>query len=124
MKMLVVDDSVFTQKIMAGILKKNLESPDLYFASDGQEGLEKYQEIQPDYVFVDLLMPVMDGQTLIPLIQKYDRQAKIIVVSADIQKNVREEIEKYHVMAFISKPFNDEKAQDICRMIKEQSHEQ
>lgn len=124
MKILVVDDSVFTQKVTAGILKKNLDSPVFYFASDGQEGLEKYKEIRPDYVFVDLLMPVMDGQTLISLILEFDRQARIVVVSADIQKNVREEVEKLKVMTFISKPLNDEKAKEICRLIKEQSHEQ
>lgn len=121
LKILIVDDSVFSQKVTANLIKKQLESVEIYFANDGEEGLKKYKEIQPDYVFVDLLMPKMNGQTLIPLLKEYDAKAKIVVVSADVQKNIRDEIDSYHIMSFINKPFTEEKAQIICaEIMKEQ----
>lgn len=118
-KILVVDDSVFSQKVAASNIRKNLDSVEISFASDGEEGLQKYKEINPDYIFVDLLMPKMNGQVLIPLLKEYDPHAKIIVVSADVQKSVREEIESYNVMSFINKPFTEDKANSICAAIKE-----
>lgn len=118
-KILIVDDSLFSQKMTANLLKKYLVGAALFFANDGQEGLLKYQELKPDYVFVDLLMPKIDGKELISLIKKQDSDAKIFVVSADVQKNIRNEIDSYNVMGFINKPFSDEKAQSICQRIKD-----
>nr|WP_314463077.1 response regulator [uncultured Clostridium sp.] len=121
-KILIVDDSVFSQKVTANILRKYVEEPDIQFAADGWEGLKKYQELKPDYVFVDLLMPGLDGQSLIKLIQEFDPSANIVVVSADVQNHVREEMEKRHIITFINKPFTDEKARIICNIMKEKDN--
>ena len=118
-KILIVDDSLFSQKTTAGFLKKYLKDADISFANDGQAGFLKYQEMKPNYVFVDLLMPKINGKELILLIKEQDSNAKIFVVSADVQKNVKDEIESYHIMSFVNKPFSDEKAQSICQMIKD-----
>ena len=117
-KILIVDDSVFSQKVNAQQLKSYLEDAEIFFASDGLEGFECYKKIKPDYVFLDLLMPKLNGRDLLNLIKQYDPHAKIIVVSADIQKNVREEITKYGILQFINKPFNEEKARTICELIR------
>ena len=122
-KILIVDDSVFSQKVAAGFMKKHLEDSEIYFANDGLQGIEKYMEINPDYVFLDLLMPKVNGRELIKLIKEYDSAAKIFVVSADVQKNVREEIEACGVKSFINKPFNEEKVQLVCEMLKEDKDE-
>lgn len=121
-KILIVDDSVFSQKITANIIRKHVEQSEIYFSADGWEGLKKYQELKPDYVFVDLLMPGLDGQSLIKLIKESDSTANIIVVTADVQNHVREEIENLHIMSFINKPFTDEKAQIICNIMKEKDN--
>ena len=57
MKILIVDDSTFSRKILGNLVAKYLGDVEIYFAKDGQEGLEKYKSIKPDYAFVDLLMP-------------------------------------------------------------------
>ena len=121
-KILIVDDSVFSQKTTANIIRKYVDQSDIDFATDGWEGLKKYQEMKPDYVFVDLLMPGLDGQSLIKLLKEYDPSANIIVVTADVQNHVREEIEKLHIMTFINKPFTDEKARIICNTMKERDN--
>lgn len=118
MDILIIDDSTFSQRIIGNLIVKNLDDVNTYFAKDGEEGLEKYKEIKPDYTFVDLLMPKLNGDQLIKLINEYDSNAKLIVVSADVQKSIKEEINSYGVMAFINKPFTEEKAKSICEIIR------
>jgi two-component system chemotaxis response regulator CheY len=117
-KILIVDDSIFSQKITSNLIRQFLNNAEIYSSSDGKEGFETYKEINPDYVFIDLLMPNLNGKDLIKKIRDYDADAKIIVLTADVQKNVREEIEKYNVLSFINKPFNEEKAKTVCDMIR------
>lgn len=115
---LIVDDSVFSQKMTANLIRKYIDDSVINYANDGQDGFNKYKEIKPDYVFLDLLMPKMNGIELIKMIKEYDEHAKIIVLTADVQKSVQEEVCSYNVVSFINKPFNDEKASLICEMIR------
>ncbi|WP_446899690.1 response regulator [Clostridium sp. LBM24168] len=117
-KILIVDDSIFSQKITSNLIKKFMNNVELFFACDGIEGFKLYRKIMPDYVFLDLLMPNLNGRELIKLIKEYNNSARIIVISADVQKNVKEEIKNYNIVSFINKPFNEEKAKDICNIIK------
>lgn len=116
-KVLIVEDSVFSQKITAKLIKEIMNNVEIFFANNGQEGYEKYKEIKPDYILLDLLMPKLNGIEVIKLIKEDDKDAKIIVISADIQKEVREEIDEYNIMLFLNKPFNKEKAQLVCSMM-------
>lgn len=118
MKLLIVDDSKFSQIIISKLIKEFIEDMEITFADDGENGFAKYKEINPDYVIVDLLMPNLNGKELIKLIKEYDKDAKIFVVSADVQKNVKAEIESYGIVKFINKPFNEEKAKFMCNIIK------
>ncbi|WP_026894025.1 response regulator transcription factor [Clostridiisalibacter paucivorans] len=119
MKILIVDDSIFSQKITGTLLKKEIKDVELYFAADGEEGFKKFRLIDPDYVFVDLLMPRMNGKELTKAIKEYDSEAKIIILSADVQKSVKIEMEEYNIISFINKPFNEEKAKEIIKVIKD-----
>ena len=118
MKILIVDDSKFSQIIMSKLMKGFFEDIEIIVANDGEEGFNKYKEIKPDYVLVDLLMPNVNGKELIKLIKEYDNNAKIFVISADVQKSVKEDVEAYGIMAFINKPFNEEKAELVYEIIK------
>lgn len=121
MKVLIVDDSSFSQRILSSLIKKYLlDDTQIHYAKDGEEGLEQYKRINPDYTFVDLLMPKLNGTELIKLIKKYDDSSKIIVVSADVQKSTKEELELYGILEFFNKPFNDENAKYICKIIGNQ----
>ena len=122
-KVLIVDDSIFSQKVSANLIRKYMNNVELTFANNGEEGFELYEEIKPDFIITDLLMPKLSGQELIRSIKAQDKSAKIIVVSADIQKNIREEVEAYNVLAFLNKPLQDEKAQIICNLIRENMNE-
>lgn len=123
LKLLIVDDSVFSQKVIANSLKKVMSDIEINYANDGEQGFLAYKELKPDFVFLDLLMPKINGQELLYLLKKYDADAKIFVVSADVQKNVREDIEQYNILAFVNKPFTEEKAQFVCNMMRENTNE-
>lgn len=105
-------------------MKNLLVNAEMFLAKDGEEGLIKYKEMKPDYVLVDLLMPKIDGKELIRLIREYDSAAKIVVISADVQKSVREELEKCNILSFINKPLNEEKAKIIASIIRNETDEQ
>ncbi|WP_069998672.1 response regulator transcription factor [Cellulosilyticum sp. I15G10I2] len=119
MKVLIVDDSAFSRATSGNLIKEFLGEADIFFANDGQDGFEVYKRIKPHYTFVDLLMPNINGQDMIKLIKEYNSSAKIFVISADVQKYVKEEIAQYNIMAFINKPFNEEKAKMVCDIIRE-----
>jgi two-component system chemotaxis response regulator CheY len=82
-RVLVVDDSMFVTKQIGQILTS--EGFDVVAtASDGQEGYEKYKELFPniDLVTMDITMPKMDGVTALEKIIEFDKNAKVIMISA------------------------------------------
>ena len=82
-RVLIVDDSMFVAKQMTQILTS--EGFDVVAtAADGQEGVEKYKELFPnvDLVTMDITMPKMDGITALEKIIEFDKNAKVIMVSA------------------------------------------
>ncbi|GGL61247.1 response regulator [Sporolactobacillus putidus] len=117
-KILIVDDSKFSQKITSSLIKQYLDDAEFEFAGDGEEGLEKFKADHPDYIVVDLLMPKLRGGDLIEKIRQWDIDARIFVISADVQKRVRDVIEKMGVLSFINKPLDEEKAKKICNIIR------
>lgn len=82
-RVLIVDDSMFVAKQISQILTS--EGFDIVgTAKDGEEGLEKYKEAYPnvDLVTMDITMPKMDGVTALEKIIEFDKDARIIMISA------------------------------------------
>jgi two-component system chemotaxis response regulator CheY len=123
MKFLIIDDSNFAQIVTANLLKKFFPNAANITAKNGLEGFKKYKETNPDYVFVDLLMPGLNGIELIRMIKEYDSKANIFVITADVQRSIKEETEALGIKAFINKPFNEEKAKSVYDIIKEDANE-
>lgn len=118
MKVLVVDDSKFSQKTTIQTLKSIYPDAVYETANDGVECIEVFATFLPDLVFMDLLMPKMSGQEAIrQLLEKYPT-AKIIVLSADVQLAVRDEVLSAGALAFINKPINVSKLKEIELLIK------
>ena len=82
-RVLIVDDSMFVAKQLSQILtSEGFEV--VGTAADGEEGLEKYKDMYPnvDLVTMDITMPKMDGVTALEQIVAFDKDAKVIMVSA------------------------------------------
>ncbi len=74
-KLLIVDDSPIARKIMKKILPKE-DGFEIFEATNGLEGLNKFKEIRPDITFMDLTMPVMDGVEALEEIKKINSGGK------------------------------------------------
>lgn len=123
MKILIVEDSKFTQKVLMSQIDLCFSDAEFLSANNGLQGFEIYKKEKPHVVITDLLMPDSTGNELIENIRKNDSKTHIIVVSADIQESVKREIESFGILTFINKPFNAKKAQQICELLKEHSYD-
>ncbi|MEX2443827.1 MAG: response regulator [Alkalispirochaeta sp.] len=89
---LVVDDSMFVAKQLSQILT-SAGFEVVGTAADGEEAVEKYKELHPnvDVVTMDITMPKMDGVTALQQIIEYDKNARVVMISAlgknDLVKN-------------------------------------
>ncbi|MGB3751073.1 MAG: response regulator [Arcobacteraceae bacterium] len=106
---LVVDDSKMARKMAV----KNLtlvvgNDVSILEAENGLEAFELYKEHRPSLCLMDLTMPVMDGFEAIDKICNFDKDAKIIVISADIQELSMKKAKDNGAIGFIKKPVNEE----------------
>ena len=82
-RVLVVDDSIFVTKQIGQILtSEGFEV--VGTAVDGMEGVEKYKELYPnvDLVTMDITMPKMDGVSALEKIIEFDKDARVVMISA------------------------------------------
>jgi two-component system chemotaxis response regulator CheY len=77
-------------------------------AENGLMAIEKYKELQPDIVTLDITMPEMDGLQALRVIKKLDPSASVVMVSALGQEARMKEAIIYGAKGFIVKPFKEE----------------
>ena len=82
---IIIDDSKTSRSVLRTILEKNGYEI-VAEAANGEEGFEKYCDLHPDFVTLDITMPVMDGIQTLVKIKEYDPGAKVIMVTAAGQK--------------------------------------
>ncbi|RXK01692.1 response regulator [Arcobacter sp. CECT 8989] len=118
MKYLVVDDSKMARRMTIKSLKSLInEEDEVIQAENGQEAIAFYKEHQPSLCLMDLTMPVMDGFEATQSIIKYDANAKIIIVSADIQESSMEKSKQNGAKGFIKKPINQDNLESMLKKL-------
>ena len=82
-RVLIVDASMFVAKQLGQILASEGYEV-VATAGDGKEGVDKYKELCPnvDLVTMDITMPRMDGITALEQIMAFDKNARVVMVSA------------------------------------------
>ncbi len=109
---LIVDDSRTSRKILKGILES--EGYEVVGeATNGQEGYERYVELKPDVVTMDITMPVLDGIEALKKIKGEYPDAKVVMVTAAGQKTKMVEAVQNGASEFVSKPFEPEQLKKI-----------
>jgi len=103
-KILIVDDAAFMRMMIKDILVKNGYEV-VGEASDGLQAIEKYKELNPELVTMDITMPEMDGITALREIKKIDPNAKVIMCSAMGQQAMVIDAIQAGAKDFIVKPF-------------------
>ena len=114
---MIIDDSKTSRSILRNILEEN-DYEVIAEAKNGQEGSEKYCELHPDIVTLDITMPVMDGIETLTKIREYDDNAKIIMVTAAGQKGKMLDAIKLGAAEFVTKPFETSQIISILESIK------
>ena len=109
-KILYVSDDHFMQIIVQDIIHKNTDF-EIVTASNGAEGLEKYEDLHPNLVLTDLVMPEIDGMELCKRIKigKQDDQTHVIIFSSTSDEATIEQAYTLKAKAYIVKPIQPEK---------------
>ena len=108
-KILIVDDAAFMRKVIRDTLTKEGYS-DIHEAVDGQDAVEKYFELKPDLVLMDITMPNMDGLEALKAIRAKDSNANVVMCSAMGQESMVVEAVQAGIKDFIVKPFKSDRS--------------
>ena len=92
--------------LIKGMLEKNNYTV-VGEAEDGEIGVRKYKELQPDLVTMDITMPNKDGITALKEIMAYDNEASVVMVSAMGQEQYVKEAIISGAKSFVVKPFDE-----------------
>lgn len=110
---LVVDDAAFMRMMIRDILSR--EGYVIHEAVNGRDAVEKYSEIRPDLVTMDITMPEMDGISALREIRSTDSGARILMVSAMGQQKMIVEALEAGALDFLVKPFQPTKVLETVK---------
>lgn len=113
---LICDDAAFMRMMIKDILTKNGYNV-AGEAENGQKAVEKYKEVTPDLVLMDITMPEMDGIQALKEIRKTDAGAKVIMCSAMGQQAMVIESIQAGAKDFIVKPFQAERVLEAVKKV-------
>ncbi len=111
-RLLIVDDALFMRKMISGVAAEAGWEV-VGEAGDGSAAVVLYQELRPDLVTMDLVMPVMGGLEALRQIRALDPEAKVIVVTALDQKQALMESIRDGAIDFIVKPFERQRVLNL-----------
>ncbi len=120
---LSIEDSSFERKVIANMLREaDIEEYELLEAADGEEGMRKMREEQPDLVLLDMRMPGMDGVELLRDLRQ--EGAKTVVVSVVRDEKTIEEAMDAGAVDYVKKPIEEEELLEVVDAALEQREEQ
>jgi len=92
----------------AEVLEEYLRLQGINVLAKGYNGLEAvqlYKKLRPDYVLLDMLMPIYDGFYGLRKIQEFDSKAKVIILSASVTEEEQDKLRALGVSAIFQKPY-------------------
>jgi len=115
-KILVVDDAIFMRRMISDILVENGMEV-IGEADTGSGAVERYKELKPDLVTMDIIMPETNGIDAVRQIVSYDSNAKIVICSALGQQTLVQEAIAAGAKDFLIKPFNPSRVVEVITKI-------
>ncbi len=113
---LISDDAAFMRMMIRDILTKNGYNV-AGEAENGRDAVEKYAELKPDLVLMDITMPEMDGIEALKAIRASDPNAAVIMCSAMGQQAMVIEAIQSGAKDFIVKPFQAERVIEAVKKV-------
>lgn len=116
-RILIVDDAMFMRAMIKDILANTGRYEVVGEAANGQEAVQKFAQLKPDLVTMDIVMPQMDGIEATREIIKQDGKARIVMCSALGQEALVIESIAAGAKDFIVKPFSAEKVLKVIETV-------
>ena len=107
MKVLIVDDAKIARSTVRKILEKAGHTV-VGEASDGNIGLLKYKELNPDLVISDIEMADMDGILFLKAVREYDNNARVLMCSSLDQRAIVVTALELGAAGYVTKPLDEE----------------
>lgn len=115
-RILITDDAAFMRMMLKDIISKNGYEV-AGEAENGSIALDKYKELKPDLVLMDITMPEVDGLTALKNIKATDSSAKVVMCSAMGQQNMVIDAIQSGAMDFIVKPFQPDRVLEAIKKV-------
>lgn len=123
-RVLVVDDSVFMRTIISDMLNRDPAIEVVSTATNGSDALDKIRKHSPDVVTLDIQMPIMDGLSMLEVLERHNGTPRILILSslASGEAELTERALRLGADDFMLKPRNLSKLrgieQDLVQKIK------
>jgi len=114
---LVVDDSPFAAKQIEDMVEENGYEVAGY-AKNGEEGIHMFEELHPDIVIMDIIMPGIDGLETAEILLKKNPNAQILMLSSLCDSGTLEEVKAIGLKYLIPKPWEDDVLLATLEMLK------
>ncbi|RME41163.1 MAG: response regulator [Planctomycetota bacterium] len=115
-RVLVVDDAKFMRHMIKNILTE-IGCEVIGEAGDGQEACTLYEQLSPDVVTMDIVMPNVSGIDALKEIRRKDPKAKIVMISAIDQREPLMEALKLGAVDYVVKPFEKERVKEAMQRV-------
>jgi two-component system chemotaxis response regulator CheY len=118
-KIMIVDDSAYARRVHRSMLEHAGHS--IVEASSGHGAIETFSLERPDVVILDLSMADLGGVEVLHVLRTLDEHARVIVVSADVQRSTEKAVMEAGAERFVAKPANAEQlvgaVADVVRVL-------
>ena len=115
-RVLIVDDALFMRNLLRDIFS-SLGWEVVGEAADGNDALQKYQDLQPDLVTMDIVMPERSGIDALQDILVKNPEAVVVMCSALGQESMVMEAIQHGAKDFIVKPFQAEQVLEVINRV-------
>jgi DNA-binding response OmpR family regulator len=114
-RVLVVDDDEIVRFLLQRILNQAGFEVDL--AGDGREGLDAFAARRPDLVLLDLMMPDLDGWTVLARMKEAPDPPPVVIVTAHGERAAQTRALRQGAAAYVTKPFTVRDLVALCRRL-------
>lgn len=116
-KILVIDDSAMVRHLIKSFLDR--EGYEIVLSSDSAKVVDLIEEINPDLVISDILMPDMDGLTFLRHIRKEKalESLPVIIMSSKKREAMEDLFVSYGISGYLEKPFHKEELVALVKKI-------
>lgn len=115
-RLMVVDDSRVMELQICKLLE-NSKYEVVAYCENGEEAIARYEEVRPDIVTMDIIMPGIDGLEAAQIIAEAHPDARIIMISSLAYEDTLQEAEAVGAKLFLYKPIDRENLLDALEQV-------